>query len=437
MAWGQPKAKSEEPEAVAKLPPATALVPVTGDLEKPKKSSLIEFSSEALAQDPNEGLDFGDSPVHCVCPHCERSVITFLDHEASWVTWLLASIVWFSLGWMALWVLPLLWPAFKDVVHHCPRCLNVIARQTRIKLPTFKSEVMTVKIGSCAVVLARKYVMIAGGLITVIIVVCVLRSQVSLIAQAPGDMIPKGPPSQRTWENFIQHCGPRQSMKHRSSVARAFEEKFRRRTFKWQGEVLLIREGFDVFLLKTKSVVMVRMYPQRFPRREIPDVALLFGEDRNKEVSDLVVGDWIEFEATMTSHGSRGDPEVMMMWHVGVAQKPHPLSSTPTKESIEAGKREVGKSEQAAEMSDAEANESPADVAVSDSRLVLKLQNATDASATTEAALSALASATAPQSDGPGVKRGEGTAQHNAEVSSLPAGSTPRNETVRTIPPIA
>ena len=27
---------------------------------------------------------------------------------------LLAIVVWFSLGWMAFWVLPLLWPAFKD-----------------------------------------------------------------------------------------------------------------------------------------------------------------------------------------------------------------------------------------------------------------------------------------------------------------------------------
>jgi len=327
------------------------------DWEKPKAkaSSLIEFSTEAGVEDPNEGRLFGDSPVHCVCPHCERTVITFLDHEASWVTWMLALIVWFSLGWMALWVLPLLWPAFKDVVHHCPRCLNVVARQSRIKLPTFRSEVMTIKVGSCAVVLARKYVMILAGLIVVIVSVCVIRSTVSLTAQAPGDAIPKGPPSKLTWEDFIQHCSPRQSMRHRSSVSRAFEEKFRRRTFKWQGEVLLIREGFDVFVMRTKSVVMVRMYPQRFPRRDIPDIALLFGEDRNREVSELKVGDWISFEGTMTSHGHRGDPEVMMMWHVAVAPKPNPLSSTPSLQAIEAGASGHDHVEAAAEASDREA----------------------------------------------------------------------------------
>merc|ERR1719313_1714410 len=112
--------------------------------------------------------------------------------------------------------------------------------------------------------------MILAGLIFAIVAVCVLRSTVSLSAQAPGDHIPKGPPSALTWEDFMQHCGPRQSLRHRTTTSRSFEEKFRRRTFKWQGEVLLIREGFEMLFVKTKSVLMVRMYPQRYPRRDLP-----------------------------------------------------------------------------------------------------------------------------------------------------------------------
>merc|ERR1719277_369850 len=79
----------------------------------------------------------------------------------------------------------------------------------------------------------------------------------------------------------------------------------------------------------TSSVIMVRMYPSRYPRRDLPDVALLFGEDRNAEVAELNQGDWVEFEATMTAHGHRGNPEVLMLWHVKVVPKPVPLSSTP------------------------------------------------------------------------------------------------------------
>merc|ERR1712216_884234 len=53
-----------------------------------------------------------------------------------------------------------------------------------------------------------------------------------------------------------------------------------------------------------------------------------FGEDLNKEVAVLSPGDWVEFEATMLQHGHRGDPEIMMLWHVSIAPKPSPLSSS-------------------------------------------------------------------------------------------------------------
>lgn len=287
-------------------------------------AALIEFSTESR-EDPNEGLAFGDMPERCTCPHCERVVVTFIDYEASFVTWILGFVVWISLGWMALWVLPLLWPAFKDIVHHCPRCLNALARKSRISLPTFRTEVMTCKIGNCAVVLARKYVIIFFALVAVIITVGVLRSTVHL---QTTPMIEKGPPSMLTWEDFIFECGPRTALRQRVGVAKAFDERFRHKTFTWQGEVRAIREGFEVFFLKTKSILMVNMYPQRFPRREVSDVALIFGDDLNTEVALLNVGDWLEFEATMTAHGYHGDPEVMTLWHVKVIPKPSPLSSS-------------------------------------------------------------------------------------------------------------
>jgi len=315
----------DKPEVIG-----SQLTPAPIPPEKPTSvvGSLIEFSSEAQV-DPNETVAFEQSPVHCICPHCERAVITFTDHEASWVTWLLGFVVWFSLGWLAFWVLPLLWPAFKDIVHHCPRCLNVIGRKPRVSLPTFRSEIMSFKIGSCAVVLARKYVFILVGLIGAIATVYILRNTVHLSTHE----MPRGQDSSLTWDDFIYDCGPRTSLRHRASIQHAFEERYRRRLFTWQGEVHQIREGFDAFFLRTKSVVLVRMYPPRYTRGELPDVALLFGEDRNSEVADLFPGDWVEFEATMTARGHRGDPEVMLLWHVKKVPKPMPPSSSAGRKS--------------------------------------------------------------------------------------------------------
>jgi len=292
--------------------------------DKPS-SSIVEFST-VRGEDPNEDVIFGDGPVQCRCPHCERPAVTFIDYEASWVTWFLGFVVWVSLGWMSFWVLPLLWPAFKDVVHRCPRCLNVIERKSRINVPTFRTEIMTCKIGGCAVVLARKYVAILLLLGGVIFTVYMLRSQIQLNTAHEEH---KGAPSMLTWDDFVFDCGPRTALSHRSSTGRLFEERYRRRTFKWQGEVRVIREGFDVLFVRTKSVIMIGMYPPRWSK-VVPgmmsdvrnDVALLFSDDLNREVGVLNTGDWVEFEATMSAHGYRGDPEVMVLWHI--AQKPRP-----------------------------------------------------------------------------------------------------------------
>jgi len=184
---------------------------------------------------------------------------------------------------------------------------------------------MSFKIGGCAVVLARKYVAILIGLLGTIALVYFLRSTVQLNTLAE---VERGPESSLSWEDFLHDCGPRNALRHRTSTARAFEEKFRRKTFKWQGEVRVIREGFEVLFVKTKSVVMVRMNPPRFPRRDLPDIALIFGEDRNPEVGTLEPGDWVEFEATMIAHGFRGDPEVMSLWHIGTIPRPSLLGSS-------------------------------------------------------------------------------------------------------------
>jgi len=160
----------------------------------------------------------------------------------------------------------------------------------------------------------------------------VLRSTINFNEmRASETVVPKGPMSNLTWADYISFCGPRTSLRHRSSAPRAFESKFRNRNFRWQGEVLSIREGFQVLFMRSRSVIMVRMYPQRFQRQVFsisPDLALLFDEDRYEEVATLEPGSWVEFEAKMLSRGHRGDPEVMMLYYVGLAARPSPLDSS-------------------------------------------------------------------------------------------------------------
>merc|ERR1719464_1628169 len=110
-------------------------------------------------------LIFDQVPVRVICPHCGLSIITFIEHEASWVTYVVSGVLFLVLNWAALCIVPVVYPLFKDVVHHCPRCLNVLATRSRVSLPSFKSDVMSFRFGSCVVVLARKYVFALSALV--------------------------------------------------------------------------------------------------------------------------------------------------------------------------------------------------------------------------------------------------------------------------------
>lgn len=172
---------------------------------------------------------------------------------------------------------------------------------------------MTFKVGSCAVVLARKYVMILLGFLLLIGGLYVFRAAVPA---GNHDMV-RGPDAPLSWDEFLRDCGPKSHLgAGQKSNNRLFEEKYHKKTFRWRGKVRQIREGVDIFFWHTKCIMLVKMEPSRFPTRDYPDVALLFGEERNKDVANLAPGDLIEFEGTMAAHGRRGDPEVMILWSV-------------------------------------------------------------------------------------------------------------------------
>lgn len=141
--------------------------------------------------------------------------------------------------------MPIFWPIFKDVVHHCPFCHNVLAQHSRIRLPKVEKEIFTIQVGSCALVLSRKYAYLFFGVIASLICFLVFRSHregrtsmqfskpgvllradhvVTTAAEAksmygislPSDasiengQLPETPLG--LWETFVEECGTRTSL---------------------------------------------------------------------------------------------------------------------------------------------------------------------------------------------------------------------------------
>lgn len=283
---------------------------------QPKKD---DDRPQVLEDEEDEDGDpvFDQQPVKVVCPHCGLNIITFIAHESSWVTYAVSLVLLMVLGWAALCVVPVVYPLFKDVVHHCPRCLSVLATRSRVKVQGFKHDVMSFRFGSCVVVLARKYVLMLMVLFGIIGVIHFFRS-----SGAPSvglDATTRGPVVPLSWEDFTRDCGFKSYLGNPIHVTMAFNEQYRNKTFAWEGIVHHVEDGFSFFGFNQRGAVFVRMVPPQFPsKRDAADLVLLYndGDEVSTPAAKLKRGAALAFEATMVEVGKRGAPHVMMLWQL-------------------------------------------------------------------------------------------------------------------------
>jgi len=273
---------------------------------------------------PNEETEedpvYDQAPVRVVCPRCGLNSITFIEHEASWVTYAVCIGLLLVLGPIALLVVPIVYPLFKDVVHHCPRCLSTLASKSRVVLPNPRDEVMSFRFGSCVMVLARKYVVMLCGL-------CFLIGGIHFVrttgAPATGlDAIVRSQmmKSSLTWGDFSRECGFKSYLGNPIHVSTAFDAKFKNRTVHWEGEVHHIEEGLSFLWFNARGALYLRMSPPQFPqRREMADLVLSYNEaDKTipAVLATLKRGTNVSFDATAVEVGKRGKPHIMVLWEL-------------------------------------------------------------------------------------------------------------------------
>lgn len=285
------------------------------------------MSYAVVSKDPppededNAETIFDQTPVRVVCPHCGKNIITFIEHESSWVTYFVSIILMFVLQWASLCVVPVVFPLFKDVVHHCPRCLSVLATRSRVVWPSFKQEVMSFRFGSCVIVLARKYVFVLIALVSTIGGVHYIRSGAG--ATSNPDVWEHGPTIGATWDDFRKDCGFKSYLGNPIHVGVAFEDKFKNRTINWEGTVDRTEGRIDFLWVTQPGAVFVRMGPPQFPTKDVADLVLLYksGGDLEQAAQKLSRGDSIAFEASLMDVGKRGAPHVLAVWKLDKKQK--------------------------------------------------------------------------------------------------------------------
>lgn len=71
-------------------------------------------------------------PGQTVCPHCQQTVVTQIEHQSGLMTWLICGGL-AIVGCFLCCCIPFCIDACKDVEHHCPNCHRVIYIYKRIK----------------------------------------------------------------------------------------------------------------------------------------------------------------------------------------------------------------------------------------------------------------------------------------------------------------
>lgn len=270
--------------------------------------------------DPNAAVQWESVPTDCHCPHCDEAVTTFIEYKASFLTYVVAFFAWVLFGWFSIFLLPIIFPAFKEDVHHCPKCLNVLHKQSRLRLPEFKADVMTLKMGNCAMVLSMKYVLMFVIIVFVILAFQLLRGMNFFEITDPGKV------STSTWKQFLEDCTPPRGFRNPSlggisRLSQNFDAKYRLRNVVWDAEVMSIREGLKFLAWKTENMMVARGIPPQYPS-VIPDMILMFPESMDEKVSDLIPPAYIRFNATIAGLGRRGTAHLLKVWDFDIIDKP-------------------------------------------------------------------------------------------------------------------
>lgn len=308
----------------------TPVVVAAGSKRHPKKTDYESVSQAATdlsgTDDAPKDEATSDSqhvdrtqPEFKYCSFCEKQVLSTVETQSSVWCFLLGCFLFLFCGWIAFCVLPFAWPLLQTVVHSCPICNTVLEKRSRVSCVKLREEVITIRIGSCAIVLSRTYVIVSLLMLGLLFTTIGARWFLNFYGLPD---INKGEFSGASWEEFLQDCGSHSYLGNPVQAERRFSEKYDGRTVLWAGRMHHIQEG-----IWGKNFLYMNMEPRLYHRTDFRDLALVFGKSLFEKASELNVGDRISLEATLLQLGKRGRPILGYLWDFNVTAKAEDLPS--------------------------------------------------------------------------------------------------------------
>lgn len=272
---------------------------------QPPGNQLVQVESSEVETPEDDYKRWGNYPEAGRCPHCKARIVSVLTSERSTLGQAFAFLLILYFGLPGLMWLPLLAPVLNDMVHSCPRCLNVIVRKNAMACPG-RGQVHTVKIGSCAMVVKQSYVYIA------LAICCAIGSVFACVQYGIFDPfamkdLPVGKPTPVMWDQFLKETGPRAYGRDMGRAYMAYQ-RYDNKLVSWEGRVRRIQEQVSPWNRESRAIVT-----DMFPNEVYAYCILLFNRSMDDQVIDLLPGDYIRFNATLFEWGRRGMPNALIL----------------------------------------------------------------------------------------------------------------------------
>lgn len=246
------------------------------------------------------------------CPHCDKEIITDVELRHNVASVGSGVLLFLLFGFISICVIPFVMPLFQRIHHVCPRCQRTLESYSRFAVIHYRGGVITLKAGSCAIVLSRAYAIVAG---IIALLICLMLGASFFVSNFGVLEMTKGPSTSLQWTDYFEDCGSRTLLGNPVRAEKLFEERYHDRTVNWTGaRVHSVSES----TLFSKHFIYLIMNPPLNPGER--DLSLLFGSELRDKAANLMPGDEISFEATLADLGRRRRPILGIMWDFNITK---------------------------------------------------------------------------------------------------------------------
>lgn len=254
------------------------------------------------------------------CQFCSSDVTTTIEYGNTILGFVLCALLIVLLGIYGIVISVFLFPLCRSANHRCPKCYNLVISNMFLGLPTMQDQVISINIGTCAIILTRKVLLVlAATCIAMVVLVVVIKHKTELPPTVHELAL-----SGIGWEDYRKECGIQAFLNNPQVAIDKFMRKYKDRVVGWSGFIIkmMVNTNNHDHDEEHSCIVFIKMVPDDYDHTISLMVALnrqLY--ERNKLLlSGAKNGDKIAFNATLIGPGT--DRQLFHLHALGVGLLP-------------------------------------------------------------------------------------------------------------------